>query len=194
MPSLYESYSEGSLLPANSRLGKELNRMALKVAGIQEEKSGKKKFSLFSDFSLSLIVSAAAEDCAFEIDDVLVRSDPQPGADTGAVLGRLLEKQCAAELLGRNRLSAVQLSQLCYINLYEPMYQMKGRDLGLDARRMATAGIAHWGHCYGADPFVGMKSFFDAAPVAGGVALLCASSRLCTGMALIRDRSKRERG
>jgi len=47
-PSLYESYSEGSLLPANSRLGKELNRMALKVAGIQEEKSGKKKFSLFS--------------------------------------------------------------------------------------------------------------------------------------------------
>jgi pilus assembly protein CpaE len=47
-PSLYESYSEGSLLPANSRLGKELNRMAMKVAGIQEEKGGKKKFSLFS--------------------------------------------------------------------------------------------------------------------------------------------------
>jgi pilus assembly protein CpaE len=48
-PSLYESYSEGSLLPANSRLGKELNRMAIKVAGIQpDEKSGKKKFSLFS--------------------------------------------------------------------------------------------------------------------------------------------------
>jgi pilus assembly protein CpaE len=45
-PSLYESYSEGSLLPPNSRLGKELNRMAVKVAGIQEEK-GKKKFSLF---------------------------------------------------------------------------------------------------------------------------------------------------
>ena len=46
-PSLYESYSEGPLLPANSRLGKELSRMAVKVAGIQEEKSGKKKFSLF---------------------------------------------------------------------------------------------------------------------------------------------------
>ena len=45
-PSLYESYSEGSLLPPNSRLGKELNRMAVKVGGIQEEK-GKKKFSLF---------------------------------------------------------------------------------------------------------------------------------------------------
>ena len=46
-PSLYESYSEGSLLPPGSRLGKELARMAVKVGGIQEEK-GKKKFSLFS--------------------------------------------------------------------------------------------------------------------------------------------------
>jgi hypothetical protein len=35
------------LLPASSRLGKELNRMAIKVAGIQKEKSEKKKSSLF---------------------------------------------------------------------------------------------------------------------------------------------------
>jgi pilus assembly protein CpaE len=47
-PSLYESYSEGTLLPPNSKLGKELSRMAIKVAGIQDEKGGKKKFSLFS--------------------------------------------------------------------------------------------------------------------------------------------------
>jgi pilus assembly protein CpaE len=46
-PSLYEAYSDGSLLPANSRLGKELNRMAIKVAGIQKEKGEKKRFSLF---------------------------------------------------------------------------------------------------------------------------------------------------
>ena len=46
-PSLYESYSEGSLVPPNSRLGKALSRMAMKVAKIQDEKGGKKKFSLF---------------------------------------------------------------------------------------------------------------------------------------------------
>ena len=46
-PSLYEAYSYGSLLPANSRLGKELNRMAIKVAGIQTEKGEKKRFALF---------------------------------------------------------------------------------------------------------------------------------------------------
>ena len=46
-PSLYEAYSDGSLLPANSRLSKELNRMAIKVAGIQKEKGEKKGFSPF---------------------------------------------------------------------------------------------------------------------------------------------------
>ena len=46
-PSLYEAYSDGSLLPANSRLGKELNRMAIKVAGIEKEKGEKKRLSLF---------------------------------------------------------------------------------------------------------------------------------------------------
>jgi len=43
-PSLYEAYSKGSLLAANSRLSKELNSMAIKVAGIQKEKSEKKRF------------------------------------------------------------------------------------------------------------------------------------------------------
>ena len=46
-PSLYEAYSNGSLLPANSRLGKELNRMAIKVAGIQKETGEKKRFAFF---------------------------------------------------------------------------------------------------------------------------------------------------
>ncbi len=45
-PSLYDSYSEGSLLPPNSKLSKYLQRMAEKLSGVQEEKS-KKKFSLF---------------------------------------------------------------------------------------------------------------------------------------------------
>ena len=47
-PSLYESYSEGSLLPPSSRLGKELGRMAIKISGLEEQKERKRKFSLFS--------------------------------------------------------------------------------------------------------------------------------------------------
>ena len=45
---LYESYSEGSLLPARRQLGQELNRMAIKVAGIQpDEKSRKEEVFTF---------------------------------------------------------------------------------------------------------------------------------------------------
>lgn len=44
--SLYDCYSEGHLLPPNSKLGKQITRLAEKVAGVKEEK-GKRKFSLF---------------------------------------------------------------------------------------------------------------------------------------------------
>jgi pilus assembly protein CpaE len=47
-PSLYDSYSEGTLLPPNGKLAKQLGRMAEKLAGIQEDSKSKRKFSLFS--------------------------------------------------------------------------------------------------------------------------------------------------
>jgi Flp pilus assembly CpaE family ATPase len=46
--SIYEAYAEGQLVPGNSSLGKQLGRMAAKVAGLPEQ-TGKKKFSLFGD-------------------------------------------------------------------------------------------------------------------------------------------------
>lgn len=45
-PELYECYSEGRLLPRTSNLGKNITRVALKLAGIEEDKS-KRRFSLF---------------------------------------------------------------------------------------------------------------------------------------------------
>jgi len=44
--SLYEAYAEGQLIPSGSNLGKQLAKMAGKIAGVQEQ-AGKKKFSLF---------------------------------------------------------------------------------------------------------------------------------------------------
>jgi pilus assembly protein CpaE len=46
--SIYEAYAEGQLLPAGSTLGKQLSRMAAKMAGMPEQTGkNKKKFSLF---------------------------------------------------------------------------------------------------------------------------------------------------
>ena len=44
--SIYEAYAEGQLLPASSDLGRQLGRMAAKIAGVPEQ-PGKKKFSIF---------------------------------------------------------------------------------------------------------------------------------------------------
>ena len=46
--SIYEAYAEGQLLPASSNLGKQLARLAARIAGVPEQ-SEKKKFSLFGD-------------------------------------------------------------------------------------------------------------------------------------------------
>ncbi len=45
--SVYEAYAEGQLLSSNTNLGRQLARLAAKIAGIGEQ-PGKKKFSLFS--------------------------------------------------------------------------------------------------------------------------------------------------
>jgi pilus assembly protein CpaE len=46
-PELYETYAEGRMLNRNCELGREISRLALKLAGLEEEKAPKKKFGLF---------------------------------------------------------------------------------------------------------------------------------------------------
>jgi pilus assembly protein CpaE len=46
-PELYETYAEGRMLNRNSELGKQIARLAVKLASLEEEKTGKKRFALF---------------------------------------------------------------------------------------------------------------------------------------------------
>lgn len=163
------------------------NVLILSSEKVEKETRRFKKFSLFSDYSLSLVVSADLDACDYRILDTLILPDPQPGEDTGSVLGRTLEKNCIGQLLGRNRMSVAEIDRFCYIHLYEPMYQMKGKDLGFAVGSMATGRIAELGHSYGADPFIGLLTHLTRHGAnTETTALLCASSRQYTGMALVR--------
>lgn len=46
-PELYETYAEGRMLNRSSDLGKQIAKLASKLSGLEEEKSGKKRFGLF---------------------------------------------------------------------------------------------------------------------------------------------------
>jgi hypothetical protein len=46
-PELYETYAEGRMLNRASELGKQIARCAQKLSGLEEEKTGKKRFGLF---------------------------------------------------------------------------------------------------------------------------------------------------
>ena len=50
-PELYETYAEGRMLSAGSDLGKQIAKLAAKLASLKEENTesnGKKRFSFFS--------------------------------------------------------------------------------------------------------------------------------------------------
>jgi Flp pilus assembly CpaE family ATPase len=44
---LYETYAEGRMLDRGSELGKQIARLAAKLANLQEEQTGKKRFGWF---------------------------------------------------------------------------------------------------------------------------------------------------
>jgi hypothetical protein len=44
---LYETYAEGRMLNRNSDLGKQIAKLAIKLGGLEEEKTSKKRFALF---------------------------------------------------------------------------------------------------------------------------------------------------
>jgi pilus assembly protein CpaE len=46
-PELYETYAEGRMLSRNSELGRQISRLATKLADLEEEKGTKKRFALF---------------------------------------------------------------------------------------------------------------------------------------------------
>jgi len=46
-PELYETYAEGRMLNHSSDLGKQIAKFAVKLAGLEDEKTVKKKFGLF---------------------------------------------------------------------------------------------------------------------------------------------------
>jgi hypothetical protein len=46
-PELYETYAEGRMLNRTGDLGRQISKLALKLANIEEEKKTTKRFGLF---------------------------------------------------------------------------------------------------------------------------------------------------
>jgi len=152
---------------------------------VEDERSRFRKYSVFSDFCLALVVSGQLEHCEYEIVDVQIRVDPRPGEDTSGILTRNLEKECVAGLLAEHGVAAAEISRFFYLNLFQPIAEMKAMHTGFAASQIYTAATKEIGHCYGADPFINMRT--DLATGGGGhTYALCASGRGHAGAALVR--------
>lgn len=158
--------------------------LVLACERLDDDRGRFRKYATFSDFCLSLLLSADLDRCAAEVLDVAVCPDPTPRADTSGVLVRRLETECVADLLRRADVAIRDVRRLFYLNMYVPIAVMKAQQIGFAASQVYTDATVESGHCYGADPFINLQRHLETGG-AGGLFVLCASSRGHAGAALI---------
>lgn len=154
---------------------------------VEAEERRFRKYSVFSDFCLALVVTSDVELCPHEVLTVRIDVDANPGEDTGRILERRLEKDCVSGLLASRGLSPRDVSKFFYLNLFEPIAEMKGKQIGFVSSQLYTAATKEFGHCYGADPFVNLSTYASSGGM-GMTHLLCASGRGSAGVSLIARR------
>lgn len=159
--------------------------LILATEQVMDERHRFRKYSVFSDFSFALLLSSQVERCDYEVLDVKIRGDDDPGLDTSRILTRDLEKVCVADVLRDHDLVLEDVGKLFYLNLFEPIAEMKGKHTGFAAGQLYTELTKQTGHCYGADPFINMHSYF-AAGGGGDLHVLCTSAREHAGVSLVR--------
>jgi 3-Oxoacyl-[acyl-carrier-protein (ACP)] synthase III len=160
--------------------------LILAAEKMEDEQTRFRKYSMFSDFCFALLLSSRVDECEYEILDVHVGRDENPGEDTSGILTRQLEKTCVEEVLARNGVTRKDVGRFFYLNLYEPIAEMKGKETGF-TRRQLYSESRETGHCYGADPFINMHGFI-AANGGNDLHVLCASGRAHAGVSLVRRR------
>jgi 3-oxoacyl-[acyl-carrier-protein] synthase III len=152
---------------------------------IEEDFERFRPWCFFSDFGLALLLSSRTAGCPFTIRDVAICADPEPGEDGDTILARDLERGCVAGLLAANRLVLDDVDRFFYMNIFEPIAQMKGAEIGFHPSQLYTALSREMGHCFGADPFINLQSYC-AGGGAGETYVLCASGRKYTGASIVQ--------
>jgi hypothetical protein len=143
----------------------------------------------FSDHCLGLLVTGDTEGCRFEIERTVVLEDPDPAEDGSRVFARDLESVCVDRLLAESGIDRGGVDRFLYMNLFEPIAEMKGLETGFEREQLYLELSKEAGHCYGADPFVNLRTFCDGGGE-GERFVLCASGRELTGAALVRRREE----
>lgn len=160
------------------------NVLVLAGEKLENEQIRFRSYSVFSDFTFALLLSADTAGCDYEVLDLEMGRDEQPAEDTSRILVRTLEKEIGVALLARNGISAEDVTKFFYLNLFPPIAEMKTKDSGFAARHFYSEARES-GHCYGADPFMNLDGYF-ANGGGGELHVLCASGRGHAGVSLVR--------
>lgn len=156
------------------------NVLILAAEKIEDEADRFREYAFFSDFSLALLMSGEPGACKHQILDVQIRADLIPAIDQGAVLRRNLEKECLSSLLTANKLEIKEVEKFFYLNLFQPIAELKGKGIGFKTHQLETHRCTDIAHCFGADPLISMHAFAREA-TSMRTQVLCASAREVAG-------------
>lgn len=163
--------------------------LILAAEKVEDETRRVSKFALFSDCSLACVVARGLSGCTTQVVDVLIEEDPDPRWNADGILTRTLDRQCVKNVLMNNALTHAQIAKAFYINLYEPIVDMKIMDMGFSRDQLAVGDAREHGHCFGVDPFRNMQASLERGG-AFGTSILCASGRRHAGAAVVKTVAK----
>lgn len=149
-----------------------------------EERGRFRKYSMVSDFCLAVLLSGRLEHCQWEIIDVNMCAGDGTAVDTSQVLVRDLDRICVSTMLARNGVRSSQVSQLFYLNLFKPIAEMKAKQMGFSKDQIYTEATREIGHCYGADPLIGLHRCLERSTT-DRPSVLCASDRHSVAASLV---------
>jgi len=164
------------------------NVVVLAAERVENEFRRFRKYSLFSDASLAFVVSNDAKNIEYGINQISITQDETPPETTDGILMREIDKINVDKMLIEANLDLSAINQVCYINLYEPITEMKMKELGFSYKKIYTKMIKQVGHCYGIDPFNNAQAYFSEN-IAAKNCMLCASAINHTGALIIEKLS-----
>jgi 3-oxoacyl-[acyl-carrier-protein] synthase III len=163
------------------------NILILAADCVENDQYRFRRFCLFSDFTLGLVISNDIEACAYQLINTHTEADPNPITGTNEITSRNLDAEVINALLLDSGIKSDSVDKLFYINLYEPIVNMRGNEFGVGASSIYIESIRSNGHCFGADPIINLLNYCSSEPFKqDDLFLLAASSKTHVGGVVIK--------
>jgi hypothetical protein len=168
-----------ALHSSRSRSGSNSSKLLLSIEALQDEKKRIGKYAIFSDYAVGVLLSESKPASGYRVLNSEIEVDDDISLNHDSVALATTDSDCLGRLLQIENMNVTDIEKVCYINVFDPIRNMKLRSLGLKADQIHRPGSPNLGHCFGADPFLQLN---ECRSVTGKILLLSSGPGLSGGV------------